>query len=354
MAGNIFNIEHMKRKHIFSAILLLALSSCKNQEWEFPDYEYQTVYFAYQSPIRTITMGEDIFDTSLDNQGKINVMATAGGAYSTIQDITVDFVVDNTMTQNLTYAPAGGDVVALPANYYTLASNKMVIPKGKPAGGVEVQLTDAFFADPKSINTTYVLPLRITNVTNADSILSGVPKIGSLKRRGVADDWDIAPKDYTFYAVKYINTWHGNYLRRGQDVIVGKNGNTSLTKTENRRNALVEKDEVKNLITASRQNAKLPLTFKDVDGTNINIEIVLAFDNNNNCTISSGSSGVTATGRGSFVKKGEKNSWGNTDRDALYLEYQIEMAKMSVSTKDTLVMRDRGVKMETFSVAPKP
>ncbi|MCA5004613.1 DUF5627 domain-containing protein [Sphingobacterium bovistauri] len=344
----------MKRKHIFSAILLIALSSCKNQEWEFPDYEYQTVYFAYQYPIRTITMGEDIFDTSLDNQGKINVMATTGGVYSSKEEVKVDFVVDNAMTQNMVYSSGGTDIVPLPANYYTLASNQMIIPMGKPAGGVEVQFTDAFFADPKSISTTYVLPLRITSVTNADSVLSGVPKIGSLQRRAVADDWDVQPKDYTFYAVKYVNTWHGNYLRRGQDVIVGKNNNTSLNKTQNRRNAYVEKDEVKNIITASRQNAKLPLTFKDVDGTNINIELVLAFDNNNNCTISSGSSGVTATGRGTFVKKGEKNSWGNTDRDGLYLEYQIEMSQMSVSTKDTLVMRDRGVKMETFTVALKP
>lgn len=345
----------MKRNHIFSAILLLlAISSCKNQDWEFPDYEYQTVYFAYQSPVRTITMGEDVFDTSLDNQGKINVMATTGGVYSTKQDVIIDFTVDNSLTQSLMFAPGGRDLLPLPSNYYTLASDKIIIPQGKPSGGVEVQLTDAFFADPRSITTTYVLPLRLTNVTNADSILVGNPKDGSLKRKTVADDWDVLPKDYTLYAIKYVNTWHGNYLRRGQDIIVGKNGNTSLTKTENRRNANVEKDEVKSLSTASLQNTRLPLTFKDVDGTNINIELLLSFDNNNNCTITSGTTAVTANGRGAFVKKGEKNSWGNQDRDALYLEYQIEMAQMSVTTKDTLVMRDRGVKMETFSVALKP
>lgn len=344
----------MKRKHIFSAILLLTLSSCKNQEWEFPDYEYQTVYFAYQFPIRTITMGEDVFDTTLDNQGKINVMATTGGVYSNKEDVIIDFVVDNTLTNNIIYSPGGGDVLPLPSNYYTLASSKMTIPQGKPSGGVEVQLTDAFFADPKSINTTYVLPLRMTNVTNADSILSGVPKAGSLKRKAITGDWDVAPKDFTFYAIKYINTWHGNYLRRGQDIIVGKNGNTSLNQTLNRRNAFVEKDEVIALKTASRQNTLLPLVYKDVDGTNINLTLQLSFDTNNKCTISSATNGVTANGQGNFIKKGEKNSWGNTDRDALYLEYKIEMSQMSVSSKDTLVMRDRGVKMETFAVAIKP
>lgn len=345
----------MKRNHIFSALmLLLAFSSCKNQDWEFPDYEYQTVYFAYQSPIRTITMGEDVFDTSLDNQGKINIMATTGGVYTTKQDVVIDFVVDNALTQGTIFSPGGADILPLPSNYYSLASNQIVIPQGNPSGGVEVQLTDAFFADPKSINTTYVLPIRLTKVNNADSILSGVPKVGSLKRRAVADDWDVVPKDYTFYAIKYVNTWHGNYLRRGQDIIVGKNGNTSLNKTENRRKPNVESDEVKKLTTASLQNTKLPLTFKDAAGNNINIELLLSFDNNNNCTVSSASAGVTATGRGSFVKKGDKNSWGNIDRDALYLDYQIEMAQMSVTTKDTLVMRDRGIKMETFSVGLKP
>ncbi|TJZ53299.1 DUF1735 domain-containing protein [Sphingobacterium olei] len=344
----------MKRILIFSAMLLLAFISCKNQDWEFPDFEYQTIYFAYQYPVRTITMGEDIFDTSLDNQGKVNVMATTGGVYSNKQDITIDFVVDNAMTENITYGSGGADVQPLPSNYYTLASNKIVIPKGKPSGGVEVQLTDAFFADPKAVHTTYVLPIRLTGVASADSILSGTPSPGSLLRKAVADDWDIAPKDYTFYAIKYINTWHGNYLRRGQDVIVGKNGNTSLSQTQVRREAFVEKDEVKSLSTQSLKNTILPLTFKDVDGTNINFNLILSFDNNNNCSVSSGTTGITASGNGKFIKRGEKNSWGNTDRDAMYLEYQIDMAQMSISTKDTLVMRDRGVKMETFSVALKP
>lgn len=344
----------MKKLHIFSVILVLVFTSCKNQDWEFPDFEYQTVYFAYQYPIRTITMGEDLFDTSLDNEGKVKVMATTGGVYDNKKDITIDFTVDNTMTNKIVYTSNDADVIPLPSNYYTIASNKIVIPKGSITGGVEIQLTADFFADPKAITTNYVLPIRLTQVMNADSILSGTPKAGSLRRKAVTEDWDTAPKDYIFYAIKYINTWQGNYLRRGRDMIVGKNGNNALTQTQIRRNAYVEKDEVKSLTTASLKNTILPLTFKDVDGTNINCNLMLSFDNNNNCLISSATTGVTASGKGSFVKKGDKNSWGNTDRDVLYLDYQIDMQKMSVSTTDTLVMRDRGVKMETFSVRLKP
>ena len=51
-----------------------------------------------------------------------------------------------------------------------------------------------------------------------------------------------------------------------------------------------------------------------------------------------------------FVKNGEKKSWGNKDRNALYLDYTVDLAGgKKYVTKDTLVVRDRGVKMETFS-----
>ena len=169
----------MKKLHIFSVILVLVFTSCKNQDWEFPDFEYQTVYFAYQYPIRTITMGEDLFDTSLDNEGKVKVMATTGGVYDNKKDITIDFTVDNTMTNKIVYTSNDADVIPLPSNYYTIASNKIVIPKGSITGGVEIQLTADFFADPKAITTNYVLPIRLTQVMNADSILSGTPKAGS-------------------------------------------------------------------------------------------------------------------------------------------------------------------------------
>lgn len=341
----------MKKIYFISMILVLVFAGCKNQDWEFPDYETQSVYFAYQFPIRTVTFGEDVFDTTLDNEGKVKVMATTGGVYDTKKDVTIDFIVDNSMTQDLVFSP-GNDILPLPSSYYTLASNKIILPKGSLIGGVEVQLTDAFFADPKSIETTYVLPLRMTGVTNADSILVGEASIPN-PRKGVAGDWDVTPKDFVFYAIKYINTWHGNYLRRGQDVIVGKNGNTALNQTLVRRNQYVEKDEVKEMNTLSMTDVELPLTFKDVDGNNINFSLILKFDNSGKCTISSATNGITASGSGSFVKRGDKNSWGDTDRDVVYLNYEIDMPEMQISTSDTLVMRDRGVKMETFSPSLK-
>jgi len=56
---------------IFYLLIVLALTSCYNSEKDWgKGFDYTTVYFAYQYPVRTLTMGEDIFDTTLDNEFK--------------------------------------------------------------------------------------------------------------------------------------------------------------------------------------------------------------------------------------------------------------------------------------------
>lgn len=312
------------------ALIIMALGSCKNSEIDFPDFENQTVYFAYQGPIRTITMGEDIFDTTLDNQGRIQIMGTTAGVYSNDKDITIGIRVNNLLTQGNNFQPPYNNaVVAMPSNYYTLSSNNIVIPKGSLIGGVDVQLTAAFFADPLAVKRTYVIPIEMTNVDQGKSIL--------------------ASKNFTLYAVKYINTWDGNYLRRGRDVVAGKGGNTALNQTIVRRNQYVEKDEINKLNTRSLTQTEFPVTFRGTGGVNINATLLLTFDAAGNCTISAADATFTATGTGKFVKRGEKKSWGNQDRDALYLNYQVDLADRTINSLDTLVMRDRGVRAETFT-----
>jgi hypothetical protein len=81
--------------------------------------------------------------------------------------------------------------------------------------------------------------------------------------------------------------------------------------------------------------------------------LLLTFDDNNKCTVSTETTGFTASGSGSFVKNGDKNSWGDKDRNVIYLDYTIGMSGKSYATKDTLVVRDRGVEMETFTPSYK-
>ena len=336
------------KRIIFTAFLMAMVTglftSCENSDWEFPDYDYSAVYFAYQSPIRTICLGEDVFDTSLDNEYKCQIMATIGGVYKNNANIDISIRVDNSLCDNLVFEENDMDIIPMPSNYYSLSSGKITIEKGSVLGGVIVQLTDVFFNDPKSLLTTYVIPVVMTGVVNADTILSGTPLVDN-PRRGVSSDWDVQPKDYVLYAVKYINQYEANYLRRGKDVISG-----SQSGTQNRHAQYVEKDEVvDNITTRSLNIIAWEHQTKDMNDITRNSVLLLTFDNQNNCTITSETEGVTASGTGKFVSKGDKNSWGNKDRDVLYLDYTIDYGDIQSATNDTLVVRDRGLKAEWFT-----
>jgi len=334
------------KKIIFISLIIFALfSSCKNQDWSFPNFDYTTVYFAYQYPVRTIELGDDnVVDNSLDNAHQCQIMGTFGGAYSSKSDIQIGIQVDNSLCSGLSFSD-GGAVIPMPSNYYSLSSNQITIPKGQVMGGVTVQLTDAYFADPLSIKTTYVIPVVMKNVQNADSILSGSPNVDN-PNRCVASDWSVTPKDYILYAVKYINPWDANYLRRGVDMIT-KGGTTEMAV---RHGQYVENDEVIKLTTQSLTQDILSLSYKDEDNEDVPYDILLTFDNTGNCTISSITDNCTAKGNGQFVEKGDKNSWGNQDRNVLYLNYDVDFADRHYATTDTLVVRDRGISLQTFDV----
>ena len=336
-------------KKIFIIVFLTAFvtglfTSCENGDWEFPDYEFSAVYFAYQSPIRAIVLGEDVFDTSLDNEYKCQIMATMGGVYSNEKNVEIGIRIDNSICNGLIFNDTNEDITPMPSNYYTLSSDKITIEKGSILGGVTVQLKEAFFNDPKALSTNYVIPVVMTGVVNADSILSGKPTADN-PRRGISSDWDVQPKDYVLYAVKYINKYDASYLRRGKDVISGGQSGTKV-----RHAQYVEKDEViDNITTRSLNTIAWKHQTKDMQNITRNSVMLLTFDNQGNCTISSDTEGVTATGTGKFVSKGDKNSWGNKDRDALYLSYTVNYGDIQTATTDTLVVRDRGVKAQWFT-----
>jgi hypothetical protein len=339
----------MKKFIFILLIVLTAFAACENQDWEFPDFDYTTVYFAYQSPVRTLVLGTDyVFDNSLDNEHKCLIMATMGGVYENKNDITIDVVVDNSLCENLKFGNDTSDVIAMPSSYYTLPANmQIVIPSGKLMGGIEVQLTDAFFMDSLSTNIAYVIPMVITSVTNADSILRGSTEIDNADRR-IETEWSTLPKDYILYAIKYINPWHASYLRRGIDVAVGNNGNTALDTTYVYHEKYVEWDEVCEAETKSINEVTIDLNAKSKGNINLPYILVLGFDENNNCTISNpNTASYTLTGSGKYLKDGDM--WGDEKRDVLYLNYTIDFGTTTHTMTDTLVMRSRGIEFETFA-----
>lgn len=337
------NIIMKKFKSICILSAMACLTACENADWSFPDYDYTTVYFAYQSPVRTLVLGNDeVFDNTLDNEHKCLIKATMGGVYDNGVNRIIDIAVTNSLCDGL-YFKDGGKIKPMPENYYKLAANQIIIPKGEISGGVEVQLTDAFFADPKSTETTYVIPLVMTDVQNADSILSGVPYTANANRF-VEADWAVQPKDYILYAVKYVNPWDGILLRRGVDQITA-NGTTSTVK---RHAEQIEKDQLVEFTTRSLKEALWSLQVG-----NDKCNVILTFNDNNQCTLSTDTPGFKVAGKGEFKPKGEKNSFNHKDRDVLYLDYTVEQGGTLYATKDTLVMRDRQVKPELFTVVKK-
>jgi hypothetical protein len=339
----------MKKLTFLSMIMFLLLISCENKENVFPDFTYTTVYFPYQTPVRTIELGRDyIVDNSGDNARNCFIYATMGGVYSNKKNITISVTVDNTLPTNVKFGNAAGALVLpMPASYYELdPSNQIVIRPGEMSGGIKVQLTDAFFADPLSLNNTYVIPLKMTKVENADSILRGRPALTNPNPL-IPGNWVTVPKDYILYAVKYINAWHGNYLRRGQDLVTGG----GLDTTFNYRQKYVEYDQVVSMSSLSLNAVKLSLTTRNKGSlTNLPFDLQLNVNDAGTITVSTVENTTptyTVSGTGKYVTDGDM--WGGKPRDVMHLKYQVNFGTTIHSFSDTIVLRDRGIKFETFN-----
>ena len=218
----------------------------------------------------------------------------------------------------------------MPDEYYTI--NGTEIPISGMNGYVEVQLSDAFFNDPKAITNTYVIPLRLTDeFAGVDSVLRGEPIVDNPWRLQ-ASDWSIAPQDYVLYLVKFISPWSGNFLRRGVDVIT-ENGETS---TNIRHEQYIENDEIYNLATQGLNTVRC--AFDE------NCNLILTFnEETKECTIATDNVAYSVSGSGKYVSDVAEEVWGEKVRDVIYLDYTVTTAGKTVATKDTLVARDRGV-----------
>ncbi|CAM4363822.1 DUF5627 domain-containing protein [Zobellia roscoffensis] len=341
----------MNTRYFIAILTGLFMASCSNTEPEFDDFETQSVYFPYQTPARTLVLGN--YDQGInegDNAHRFEITALMTGVYSNDEERKIHFEVDNSLLANV------ANVQALPADYYTFETISPVsISSGDTKARIQVQLYDGFFNDTLSfgeVNTTnYIIPLRITQADNIDSVHSGrsFEGIPDLDRVNAAH-WDILPKDYTLFGIKYMNRFHGNYLRRGTDMIttgspiLGREYNAEFTVDD--EIAFVEtsgfnKVHVQNIIgrgeNSSPGNVDMELTFTD-----------------DTCIISSFKDdpyGISGTGQ--FVEGGD--TWGDKPRDVIYLDYTYTDADNSEThaVKDTLVIRDRTAVFEEFEIELK-
>ena len=186
------------KKILIVLTLAVAVVSC------YPDYikdfDYNGIYFPYQTDVRTFVVGEGM---------KIEVGAALGGVRENTIDRTVSFTLDNSLVSPATLILMKGGaqfikdatapvttLLPLPATYYTLSDNsKMVIKAGSHMGSVVMKVDSAkFLADPLTLFANYAIPFYMTSA-DADTILQ-------LKRSAVI-------------GVKYENMLFGNYWHGG-------------------------------------------------------------------------------------------------------------------------------------------
>jgi len=333
------------KKIVFLSVLFIAgLISCENFDIDHPDFEYTSGYFPYQYPVRTLILGDYIYDNSNDNEHKFLISVGIGGVYANEKDRVFNIAVDNSLCNDILFSAGGEQIIAMPENYYSLSDNKIVVPKGKMNGGVEVQLTDAFFSDPGAIKNKYVVPVRLLSSNDVDTILVGQSPNPNADPR-VASQWNVAPKNFTMFAVKYINEYHGTYFRYGTSSVKDLNG-TVVENTPYNTEKYVEYYPTVKLVTTGRYQVSISTFFQSEIMEN-SLDLILTF-NGNSCTVSGPeNSPYTISGTGEFQSK--KYSWGNKDRDGIVLNYTISDGTHVYEASDVLVLRDRGVVMEVYS-----
>ncbi len=199
------------KKIIIASLLAVCMASCYDEYVK--DYDYTGIYFPYQMDVRTFVVGEGM---------KLEIGTALGGIMYNDMDRQVDFVLDNSLItpdvlESMKTAAAYikdnvtgiDELKPIPAGYYTLSSNKMIIPKGMHGGTVVVRPDSAkFLADPATLKAQYVLPFLITRA-DADSVVHS--------------------KRYAVIGLRYENMLFGNYYHGGVTVVKDASGNVVNT-----------------------------------------------------------------------------------------------------------------------------
>ena len=325
---------NMKRniiKVICGMGLVCGLWSCESGDKTFPDYEGgTTVYFPYQYPVRTIVLGDDEYDTSMDKAHKCKIMATFGGSYNGSNG-NVTVAVDESLCNNLFYEDGVTPVKAMPSSYYKLSTTTLNF-NGTMNGATEVQLEDAFFNDPDAVKNTYVIPLVITGQSGFDKILTGSLLEGQQGSRTDASVWDVKPMDYVLYCVKFQNKYSGWWRTHG------------TTSTDD-----IESAPEVQIRSLSLNTCAYTVSYQEDDQIYY-ADLLLNFDGSNNCTISSLTEGVTASGSGSWGDNTMIKAWGNKDRDGMELNYNVDFGDgHKLAVHENMVWERSGVTIEEFA-----
>ncbi len=317
---------------------------CSNKDVEFDDYEFQSIYFPYQTPVRTIILGdESVGDNAIDLEHAFSIGVTMGGAYENNENRIVSVEYAPELAENITDED-GNILEVLPTGYYEAVFDQIIIPSGEFAGKMRVDLKDAFFDDSLSTTTHYVIPLRITDAAE-DIILSGEPFIDDPDPR-VAEDWNVVPKDYTLFGIKYINETHGMYLLRGSRI----NSSTNEEFTYSER--FVTDNIMTKLSTLSLTENVMDIVGGTFTGNFYRILLTFNEDNKTVTVSQVDETSAEVTGTGVYYTKEdpEAESFNGFKHRTVYLDYTVVAPGKDYYIKDSLVFADTDVVFEEFNV----
>jgi hypothetical protein len=342
------------KKILYLLGIVILLSGCENWDKDFPDFAFQAVYFPFQTPVRTLMLGdEEIGDNSIDMEHAFSIGASIGGMYENTKDreITIEYAPELALKIK---DGSGKDLVLLPPAYYNATFDKIIIPAGSFFGKLRVNLADAFFADTLATGLRYVIPLRITDA-QGDSILKGLPvsSVTSPDPR-IAAHWAVPPKNFVLFGVKYINPTHGVYLLRGKRV----NVNNPLDVVTYSKRFIDDNDMTKLTTRSLTENYMPTVGGTNKEGSNAKYSMKLIFDKvNKSVTVSKRNTATVAvTGTGKFYSKAdaEAESYNGKKHRTIYLDYTYIDGANTYHVNDSLVFVDTDMKFETFSVQVTP
>ena len=347
----------MKKIFIPIAAILLLTACLKNQDLDFPDFDYTSASFSLQTPMRTLILGKyTMSDNSLDNKYQFNIGISVGGLRENKEVRKAKFVIDETIVpQNLFFTgmPAGNSdtLKVLPQKYYTTepaSGGEVTIQPGAMDGKILVTLKPEFFNDPNALKYRYVIPVRITGVTNIDSLLSGKPNpIVSNPNLFKASDWVVPPKNFTLFGIKYVNEYHGNYIYYGVNHLLDATGN-KLSSTRY-SNFYLERNPNWFLTNVARKSVQTPGVANDL---NSQMKLTIKPDNTVEISPVKGTKVIDAVAsKGKFVPDG--GEWGGKKRDVIYLDYFYTESGKRLQAQDTLLFRDKAIVFEQFQVIIK-
>jgi hypothetical protein len=351
----------LMKKSILYIGLILGIVSCENMDTNFPDYDLQAVYFPIQLPLRTLSLGEDRMDNSVDRELKFDIGISIGGMYTNNKEWTVDYVIDTTLCMDTAAVPgyvvnqAGRPLKPLPSSYYTLSpTGTATIKKGDFSGLIRVELTQAFLDDSLAMTGEYVIPLQLTG-TSADSILSGkaAEGIANPDKRIVAH-WlaNQTPKDWVLFGIKYVNAYHGSYIHRGMNIrsVGGVPQDTVKYMTK----YLVD-NRIMKLTTVGKQTVQSDAIGNQKTGAQ-KYSMQLNFTNTSGETGSFTISPVTGavysvTGTGNFFDLSDTDeTFSNLKFQSMHMQYTYVSGGNTHQCFDTLMFRDRGIVYQELRV----